>query len=115
MPGRPAPPHRGPIDGGQVTPVLALVVLVAVLGLLLLARTAAVAHERARARSTADAGALAGAADGRVAASVTVAANGGRLVRYDERSSTVEVSVRVGGAQASARAERRVTSRSGGP
>lgn len=115
MPGRPDPPHRGPIDGGQVTPVLALVVLVALAGLLLLARTAGVAHDRARARSTADAGALAGAADGRAAALATVAANGGRLERYDEAGTTVEVTVRVGGAEASARAERRLAARSRGP
>jgi hypothetical protein len=115
VPGRPGPPRRGPIDGGQVTPVLALVVLVVVVGLVLLGRTAAVAHDRARARSAADAGALAGAAEGRHAAAATVAVNGGRLERFDERGTTVEVTVRVGEAEASARAERRTSVRPGGP
>ncbi len=111
MSGVPVPPRRREDDAGQVAPLLALVVLVALLGLLLLVRTATVAHDRARARAAADAAALAGAAEGPRAAEATVVHNGARTVRYVALDGVVEVTVRVGEAEATARAARTVVTR----
>ena len=66
--------------------------------------------ESARARTAADAAALAGAAEGRESASSVAAANGGSLVSYsqedsgDAGSSAVTVKVRVARASQTSRA-----------
>jgi hypothetical protein len=63
--------------------------------------------DRARAQTAADAAALAGAAEGRDAAVAVVVENDGDLRSYAAEGSAVEVVVRVGDAEATARAERR--------
>lgn len=72
-------------------------------------------NESAAARTAADAAALAGAAAGREAAESIAAANGGVVVAYDEHepgagaeARLVTVTVQVGRAGQTARAERRL-------
>lgn len=60
--------------------------------------------ERQRARTAADAAALAGVADGRGAAVELARANGGVLVAWSESNDVVTVTVRVGDRAATARA-----------
>ena len=57
-------------------------------------------EDRARARTAADAAALAGAAEGEAAARRLAAANGGRLVEFRREGDEVVVRVRVGVAAA---------------
>jgi Flp pilus assembly protein TadG len=83
---------------------MAAVVVVLVLGMLVVGRVGRAVVERARARTAADAAALAGVRDGREAAGDLAARNGGRLATYVESGTEVEVTVRVGDEQASARA-----------
>ncbi len=97
---------RACADTGQVAPLLALVVIVAAVGMLLIARVAATAGERARARNAADAAALAGVSGTEADARSLAEANGGVLVRFVRVERVVEVTVRVGGSHASARAAR---------
>lgn len=59
---------------------------------------------RQRARSAADAAALAGVIEGRAAAAELAAANGAKLVAFDADGDVVEVTVRVGDRTATARA-----------
>jgi hypothetical protein len=81
-----------------------MVVLV-VSGLCLgLGRLGADAAAAARARTAADAAALAGAVDGEVAARSIAADNGGELTAYRREGSDVEVTARVGRSEAVARA-----------
>lgn len=61
-----------------------------------------VAHQRAR--SAADAAALAGVIEGRAAAAELAAANGATLVAFDADGHVVKVTVRVGDRTATARA-----------
>lgn len=91
-------------ERGSVLPLVA-VVLVMAGGLCLgLGRLGGQATEAGQARTAADAAALAGAAEGRDAAQSLAEANGGRVVDYDEDGAEVQVRVRVGRAEASARA-----------
>src|SRR4051794_35580429 len=93
-------------DGGQATPLLALLVL-AVGGLLLaLAHFGAEAAHSARAQSAADAAALAGAAEGHDAAEALVDANGASMTGYVVDGREVEVRAELDGAWAVARATR---------
>jgi hypothetical protein len=93
-------------ERGSVLPFVALIV-VATGGLVLgLGRVGADAVARTRASTAADAAALAGAAEGREAAEQLAAANGGRLVDWIADGTEVEVTVRVGAAEAVARARR---------
>jgi hypothetical protein len=89
-----------------MVPMLALLVLVAGGAIVLLGRIGGAAVERASARTAADAAALAGAAEGRAAATSVAAANGGRLESYREVGVETEVRVDVGRATAVARARR---------
>lgn len=91
-------------ERGQVTPLVAVVVLVVALVALGVARLGAGAVDAARARTAADAAALAGAAEGRAAADEVAAANGGRLVFYEALGTDVVVTVEVGQASVRARA-----------
>jgi hypothetical protein len=91
-------------DRGQATPIVAAVVVLAAVVALALGRAGSVAVDDARARTAADAAALAGAAEGRAAAADLARANGGRLVRFEVRGADVLVTVEVGGASARARA-----------
>ena len=91
-------------DSGQVLPVVAMG-LVLVVGLVVLVATVGqVVDERARARTAADAAALAGAAGGSAAAEQVAVENGAVLEEYEAVGSDVLVRVRVGRARADARA-----------
>jgi hypothetical protein len=97
-----------------VVPLVALLI-VAVAGLVLgLGRLGGDAVDRARARTAADAAALAGAAAGRDEAESVAEANGARLVAWETAGADVRVRVSFRGFEASARA-RRVASRVAGP
>jgi hypothetical protein len=63
-----------------------------------------VVTDRARARTAAVAAALAAATDGEAAARQVATANGGEMRTYVARGSVVEVTVRVGQAEATSRA-----------
>jgi len=96
-------------DGGQAAPLGAMVLgMAAVLGWAL-AGVASDAVDAARARTAADAAALAGVTGGRAAAEQLAASNGGSVVSWTERAGTggireLVVSVRVGDATAQAAA-----------
>jgi hypothetical protein len=90
---------------GQALPLVVGIVALAALGVVALGRFAVGTVDAARARTAADAAALAGAADGRGAAAAVAAANGAALVSFTERDDAVIVEVRVGKAVARARAE----------
>lgn len=93
-------------ERGQITPLLALVVL-AIGGLVFgLARFGATVTHAAQAQGAADAGALAGAAQDRDAADAVVAANGGAVATYERLGSDIQVRVQVGDTWAVARARR---------
>ena len=96
-------------DRGQTTVLLAVVVLVAVGAVVLLANLGRVAADRARARTAADAAALAAAAalDPAEAASLARDAagrNGGVVEAVTVQDGVAEVTVRVGGARATSAA-----------
>lgn len=93
-------------ERGSVTPLVALVVL-AVGGLCVgLGRLGGDVVASARARTAADAAALAGAAEGEGAARSLAEANGALLVDFQAEGSEVQVRTRVGDAEAQARAAR---------
>jgi hypothetical protein len=92
-----------------VTPVLAIAVLVMALAAVGLARVGMAAADRARARTAADAAALAGAAGGEDEARDLAERNGARLLGYREEGSDVVVVVRFDRAEATARARRGTT------
>jgi hypothetical protein len=87
-------------------------VIVAVGAAFLLGRLGEEAVDRARARTAADAAALAGVTGGEPVAADTARANGGQLVSFAEAGGATEVRVRVGRATAVARAR---AGPSGGP
>ena len=89
-----------------MVPLLAVFVLAAGGAIVLLGRIGGGAVDRASARTAADAAALAGAAEGRVAAASVAAADGGRIDSYRELGMDTEVRVSVGQATAVARARR---------
>ncbi len=91
-------------ERGSVVP-LAAVLAVAIGGLVIgLGRVGVEVVTASRASSAADAAALAGAAQGRQAAERLAAANGAVLVAFEAEGREVQVTVRVGGAEAVARA-----------
>lgn len=97
-------------ERGSVLPLCALV-LVVIGGLCLaVGRIGGSAVDAARARTAADAAALAGAAGGEAAATDLASANGAELVRFRAIGPEVEVVARIGGTTARARAVRQ-----GGP
>ena len=91
-------------ERGQATPLLAMIVLLAAMLGLGLARMGAHLVDRAAARTAADAAALAAAADGRVAAVAVAEANGAQLLSYAESGGDVVVTVDLDGETARARA-----------
>jgi len=91
-------------DRGQAVPLLAAVLAIGVVAVVALGHLGEVGVDAARARTAADAAALAGAASGRGAASALAVANGGTLVSYRQEGGAVLVSVRVSAAVAVARA-----------
>jgi len=88
--------------------MMVVVLLLAALVVLAIARLGTAADDAARARTAADAAALAGAAQGYEAATELAAANGGVLIDYKAFGNQVEVRVQVGSSVAVARAERTV-------
>jgi len=91
---------------GQVLPLFVVVVLAAAGAIIIVARLGEAATARARARTAADAAALAGAADGRDAAETLAEANGARLLSFEADGDEVEVAVELAGTRATARARR---------
>jgi hypothetical protein len=102
--------HRGEgaPDAGQALPFAALGVALTVGVLIVLGQVGGLLASSAAARTAADAAALAGAAQGEAAARSIAIANGAELVSYEDHGGTAEVTVRVGRAEATARAERSV-------
>lgn len=100
--------HRGragPPDAGQVLPLVAVAVVVMSLAALLVGAVGGVLAERTRARTAADAAALAAALESDGAAADLARANGAELVSIRRIGDQVEVEVRVGRVTARARAE----------
>lgn len=103
-------------DGGQVAPLMVVMLLVLTVAVVAAVEAGQLLDESARARTAADAAALAGAAAGRDEAAALAAANGGSLLSYAEQEMAgdadvllVTVEVQVGRAKQTARAERLVT------
>jgi hypothetical protein len=71
-------------ERGSVLPLVAVWLAVAVLAMMAIMAAVGAGVDRARAQAAADAAALAGAADGRAAAELVAAENGGSLERYSE-------------------------------
>ncbi len=88
--------------------MMVVVLLASALVVSAITRLGSAADDAARARTAADAAALAGAAQGFDAATQLAEANGGDLVDYQALGNQVEVRVQVGSAVAVARAERTV-------
>ena len=103
-----------PGEHGQTVPLLLLLVALAAALALLLTALGTRAVEGARARTAADAAALAGAVEGRAAATATAEANGAELLRFESVGAAAEVEVRVGEATATARARHEVPLPPGG-
>lgn len=93
-------------DAGQATPLVIAVIALGVAVVLALGPLTQHADRRARARTAADAAALAGAAEGEDAAREVAAANGAELLHWRQRGDDVWVSVEVGGVEAAAKATR---------
>ncbi len=83
-------------DGGQLLPVVALVMVVALGAVVALGQVGRVLDDRARARTAADAAALAGAAEGPAGAEDLAGRNGATLEEVTVRRGTTVVRVRVG-------------------
>lgn len=94
-------------DQGQALPLAAGAMALAAAVMLGVVGLGSAVDDRARAHAAADAAALAGAAAGRPAAEDAARANGGRLERFSASGADTEVTVRVDGARATARAQRR--------
>ena len=93
-------------QGGQVLPLMTVVIVVVGAVCVVLGRIGGAAVARAQAVTAADAAALAGAAGGREAAAAAAGWNGGLLVGYEEIGTETRVRVELGGARAGARARR---------
>jgi Flp pilus assembly protein TadG len=91
-------------ERGQATPLVALLFVIVAGALVALGHLGAVVADRNRAQTAADATALAGATDGEGRARDVAARNGGEVRSYVAQGADVEVVVRVGRAEASARA-----------
>jgi hypothetical protein len=103
-PRNPTASSRGTGDRGQAVPLVIAAVALAAVGLVALGRLAAGTVDAARARTAADAAALAGAIDGRGAAAAAATENGATLVSFAVAGDEVTVEVQVGRAVAAARA-----------
>lgn len=90
---------------GQAVPLVAMTLLAMALAAVAIVRVAGRSDEVARARTAADAAALAATREGRDGAERLAHANGATLVSYAADDDSVLVSVRIGRSVASARAE----------
>jgi hypothetical protein len=97
-------PRRASGSAGQALPLVLVIVVLAGLGVVAIGRLAVGAVDAGRARTAADAAALAGVTGGRPAAAPPAAANGGVLVAFSGDDREVVVTVLVGTARATARA-----------
>jgi hypothetical protein len=105
-------------DGGQIVPLASALVGLCCVALLSLVPVARTLDDRARARTAADAAALAGAADSERTAREVAVANGADLLEIERNGDEVVVQVRVGEVEAYARARatpRPVDAGAGGP
>ena len=102
-------------DVGQTTPLAALLLALVAGSLVLLGQLGGLLADRARARTAADAAALAGAAEGDAAARAVAGANGATVETVFRDGDDVEVTVRSGAARATARARRSWVIASAGP
>jgi hypothetical protein len=102
--------ERGQGTNGQVTPLVAVAVVLVGGMALVVGHIGGMLADHARARSAADAAALAGAMAGPAAAEEAAVANGGTLVEIEISGGDTEVRVRVGDAVAVARARRGLSS-----
>jgi hypothetical protein len=93
-------------DKGQAAPLVAGLIVVAGVVAFALAPFGEAVIDKAKARTAADAAALAGAAEGEQAAREMAAANGAELLDFESDGTTAEVTVAVGKARARARARR---------
>ena len=108
-----ARPEPAPSDGGQAVPLMLVVLLAAVVAVMATIEVGRLLNDSARARTAADAAALAGASAGRAEAARLATANGGQLLAYaedrpttgDDEEVQVTVAVQVGRVSQSARAE----------
>lgn len=100
-------------ERGSVAPLMAVAVLLVGAMVMAVARLGEAATSRAAARTAADASALAGAAEGRDAAQDLAAANGAQLVEFHQVATDTWVKVRVGDAEAVARARREAVQHGG--
>jgi hypothetical protein len=91
-------------DGGQAMPLAVTMLAVVTVALVGLVPVGHAVRDRARARTAADAAALAGAVDGQEAARELAADNGAVLVEFERSGDEVVVRVRVGNVTARARA-----------
>lgn len=92
-------------ERGSALPLVAALMVLFGCIVVVIARQAVPATDRARAQTAADAAALAGAAEGRAAAQRLAEANGAELIAYLELGGgDADVTVRLGSAEASARA-----------
>jgi hypothetical protein len=91
---------------GAVTPLLVSLVFLMGVFVVVIARLGEAAVAQAQARTAADAAALAGAVDGRDAATTMAQANGARLVDFQSVGLDTRVTVALGRAKATARAHR---------
>lgn len=91
-------------DRGQALPWMMLVVAAAMTLVVVAVRLAIVVDDAARARTAADAAALAGAAAGEPAARDLAERNGAELLSFERTWRGVRVEVRVGDVQAQAEA-----------
>jgi hypothetical protein len=101
-------------DRGQALPLAAAMLALVAVALVSLVPVGRALGDRARARTAADAAALAGAVEGEQAASDLAADNGGELLEFERSGDEVVVRVRVGEADAFARA-RQAERRPGAP
>jgi hypothetical protein len=102
---RPRTPRQRSADAGQATVLMVLVLAAAVGAATLIVQVGAVASDRAKARTAADAAALAGAAEGsRDAAAMAAGRNGATLEELRIVDGQTEATVRVGRARATSRA-----------
>lgn len=99
--------HRSPANSarGQALPLLLVVLALAAAAAVVVVEATRAASEATTAQTAADAAALAGAADGPVAASALAAANGATLLEFRATGRRVEVTVVHRRVQASAAAE----------
>jgi hypothetical protein len=92
-------------EHGQVAVLLgALLIATGAIAVLLLAQVGGTVNDRQRARTAADAAALAGVLSGEDAAAELAARNGGTLEAFRRFGAEIEVTVRVGRARATSRA-----------